>query len=87
MPLSPGTRLGSYEGLSSLGEGGMGEVYRAATPDYSATLRSKSCPSGGLAGRQVTTVLRFTRQRRHRPRPAQASLAQKAEANPLTVLG
>jgi serine/threonine protein kinase len=29
MPLSPGTRLGGFEIVSSLGAGGMGEVYRA----------------------------------------------------------
>jgi serine/threonine protein kinase len=29
MPLSPGQQLGSYEIVSSIGAGGMGEVYRA----------------------------------------------------------
>ena len=29
MRLAPGTRLGSYEVVSGIGTGGMGEVYRA----------------------------------------------------------
>src|SRR5215831_4819119 len=29
MALTPGTRLGSYEVIGSLGSGGMGDVYRA----------------------------------------------------------
>jgi TolB-like protein len=41
MPLSPGTRLGRYEILASLGAGGMGEVYRAHDPSLDRDIALK----------------------------------------------
>src|SRR5690242_8402287 len=44
MPLSPGSHLGPYEILDSLGAGGMGEVYRARDPKLSRDVAVKILP-------------------------------------------
>ncbi|HEY6146853.1 MAG TPA: serine/threonine-protein kinase, partial [Thermoanaerobaculia bacterium] len=44
MSLPPGTRLGSYEVLSALGAGGMGEVYRARDTRLSREIAIKVLP-------------------------------------------
>ncbi len=44
MALGSGTRLGSYEILSSLGSGGMGEVYRAKDPKLEREIAIKVLP-------------------------------------------
>jgi len=44
MPLTPSTRLGPYEILSSIGAGGMGEVYRARDTRLDRTVAIKILP-------------------------------------------
>ena len=44
VPLSPGARLGSYEVLSPLGAGGMGEVYKARDTRLDRTVAIKVLP-------------------------------------------
>ena len=44
MPLAPGEKLGPYEILAPLGEGGMGEVYKARDTRLDRTLAIKGLP-------------------------------------------
>jgi eukaryotic-like serine/threonine-protein kinase len=46
MALSPGTRLGPYEVLAPIGQGGMGEVYRARDTKLSREVALKILPEG-----------------------------------------
>jgi serine/threonine protein kinase/tetratricopeptide (TPR) repeat protein len=62
MALSPGTRIGAYEVLTTLGEGGMGEVYRAHDPRLGRDVALKVLPAD-MAG-DPTRLERFTREAR-----------------------
>ncbi len=44
MPLPPGTTLGHYEILSSIGAGGMGEVYKVRDTHLDRTVAIKVLP-------------------------------------------
>jgi len=60
MSLSPGARLGPYEILSSLGAGGMGEVYRARHLKLARDVAIKVIPREFAA--EATRRLRFERE-------------------------
>ena len=60
MPLSNGTRLGSYEILSALGAGGMGEVYRARDTRLDRDIAIKILPEAFAA--DAGRVARFQRE-------------------------
>ena len=60
MSLSPGARLGPYEVLSKLGEGGMGEVYRARDTKLNRDVAIKVLPE--LFAADAERLARFTRE-------------------------
>nr|MDQ2970585.1 serine/threonine protein kinase [Acidobacteriota bacterium] len=60
MTLSPGTRLGSYEILSPIGAGGMGEVYRARDRKLDRDVAIKVLPESVAA--DPDALARFERE-------------------------
>ena len=61
MPLAPGEKVGPYEVVSQLGEGGMGEVYRA---NDSRLHRAVALKVIGLAGSDGDRLRRFEQEAR-----------------------
>jgi serine/threonine protein kinase len=60
MPLSPGTRVGSYEIVAPLGSGGMGEVYRARDKQLDRDVAVKILQS--TIGSDPSHLSRFERE-------------------------
>jgi serine/threonine protein kinase len=62
MPFSPGTRLGVYDIVGTLGRGGMGEVYRAIDSRLERPVALKILPAE--LGRDPERLARFDREAR-----------------------
>jgi len=62
MPLSPGTRVGTYEVLTQIGAGGMGEVYRARDGKLARDVALKILPEAVAA--DPDRIARFEREAR-----------------------
>jgi serine/threonine protein kinase len=62
MSLTPGSRLGTYEIVSKLGEGGMGQVFRARDTRLGRDVAVKIMPE--LAAGDPDRLARFDREAR-----------------------
>jgi eukaryotic-like serine/threonine-protein kinase len=62
MALTPGTRIGAYEIVASLGTGGMGEVYRARDSRLGRDVALKVLPES--SSRDADAILRLQREAR-----------------------
>src|SRR5215471_2054043 len=60
MALAPGTRIGSYEVISAIGAGGMGEVYRARDTKLGRDVALKILPDAFIT--DAERVARFQRE-------------------------
>jgi serine/threonine protein kinase len=60
MPLTPGTRLGSYDIAARIGVGGMGEVYRARDTNLGRDVAIKVLPD--LFAHDPERLARFERE-------------------------
>ena len=60
MSLSPGTRIGPYEVVGLLGEGGMGQVYRARDAKLNRDVALKVLPA--LLADDPDRLARFQRE-------------------------
>ena len=58
VPLAPGFRLGSHEIAAKLGEGGMGEVYRATDTRLRRSVAIKVLPTAFTADHDRLAPLR-----------------------------
>ena len=89
MALSSGSRLGSYEIVSPLGAGGMGEVYRARDASLGREVAIKILPSGLAA--DAESLARFEREARllaslNHPGIATIHGIERGEGGPFLVL-
>ena len=60
MPLNPGTRVGNYEVIAKIGEGGMGEVYRGRDTRLNREVALKTLPDS--LKRDPARIARFERE-------------------------
>ena len=69
MSLASGTRLGPYEVVGLIGEGGMGEVYKARDTRLSRTVAIRLFPTDVSADPDRSTGSRSSRGSTNSPRP------------------